>query len=960
MTSSTTPIDQPAQLLSSQLSFTQGSGLQSTQLAYNDPDGGTNTFYVRVLDNGFAELTDQYLDPQTNLPFGLSVDQQLNVSFDSNHPAYQRLSRHEKLEFAVDVSINSSTGVWSSQTLNVTIQGAGAVQMLEHQQVVTGRLPVARDAQLLLNGQPIVFDRVTDLGSSVLGLLYITDQQVDRFMLPNQRVYGDTYIIHQPTAGETLTLSSSASPLGLSYVTLSVYGSDGSVWHLNGDINTNQIRFVAAENTQYSVMISGDHPHDTGDYQLHLSSSANTATLAEWPYQMLSTNAAGVLKLHQDGRYEYYFNASEYPIAAHQTLTDVFNLSVQHASGIITPLPLDIKVYGVDDPAILQTNHITFSTLTDVTGGWPQLANLSYVDADGGGDNLFRAVVTNDFGNHAYIDPATQLPYGFAIHRDGSYTFEYSHYQDLFDGDRLTFELMVEISNQQDSRSYPLVIQMVGRSIQTHLAGQVPVALQVLINGEFFDLSTQDGAVFTGLGLFTLNAQGQYTHQLSAEAEYEMSESPSITISHINIASVDAASAVPSVDLYVRYGSFDADMLQGSDGYDYVYGGQGDDVIRGGLLNDDLYGGEGHDQLYGDHGNDNLTSGIGQDTIDGGSGADMIWAGGDADTVYAGSGKDVVYGGEGNDWINAGIGTDSLYGDAGEDQLYGDAGMDQLYGGLDQDQLFGGGGQDILYGGDDDDLLSGESGRDVLRGDAGHDQLYGGDDADQLYGQLGNDTLYGGAGADQLSGSSGADQLYGNLDDDRLIGGSGSDVLIGGAGHDVLDGGSGVDRLEGGSGDDQLMGGVGTDTLFGGSGADRLVGGQGFDTLFGGRGADLYEFARGFREDVIADHDTDPDQLQFAAEIRSDQLWFSRIEDSLLIRVLGSRDDAVVVQDWYKGGAHQMASIRAGDGRLLLQQDVQALVDAMAGFILTPEMRQQMQLDDSILRTLTPVLAVWQ
>jgi hypothetical protein len=55
-----------------------------------------------------------------------------------------------------------------------------------------------------------------------------------------------------------------------------------------------------------------------------------------------------------------------------------------------------------------------------------------------------------------------------------------------------------------------------------------------------------------------------------------------------------------------------------------------------------------------------------------------------------------------------------------------------------------------------------------------------------------------------------------------------------------------------------------------------------------------------------------------------------------------------------------MASIRAGDGRLLLQQDVQALVDAMAGFVLTPEMRQQMQLDDSILQTLTPVLAVWQ
>lgn len=950
--------DQAAHLLTTHVSFGKDAGMQSTPLRYEDLDGGINAFYVRILSGDRSALTDQYIDPLTNLPFGVSVDAQLNLHFDGDHPAYQQLSQYEQLKFELDVSILSSTLNPATHKLQLTLQGAGAVQMQEHQTAITGRLPVERDQTLLFNGQPILFDRITELGRTVSGKLEFSDQQVDGLIWPERQVLSDSYVIHQATAGETITVSTGEVQWGLQYATLSVYGSDGSFWQSDEGIGDHQISFVAAENTTYSIRISGDHPRRVGAYQLHLSSSAQTATLAEWPYQWLSTTDYGVLELHQDGRYTYYFNANAQSIAQGQSLTNSFNLSVQQASGAITPLPLNFDIHGVDDPAVLQTNQVSFH-VSPVYSGVPQSAMLSYIDTDGGQQNVFRAVVSKDFGNHAYIDPATSLPYGLLIHQDGSYTFEHSRYQPMFNGDRLTFELMVEVSNQQSSHTYPLTIQMVGQSMPGHLEGQVSVGLQVLINGEFFDLSQQDALMSTGLGLFSLNAQGQYTHRLYPETQYDVNESPSVTIAHIAIEQVSTSPVTP-IDVYVVYGSFADDTLQQRDGYDHVYGGQGNDVIHGGLRSDRLYGGEDHDQLYGDQGNDDLAGGTGQDRIEGGSGADTIWAGGDEDTVYAGSGMDVVYGGEGNDWVSAGIGTDTVYGDAGDDQLYGDTGIDQLYGGLDQDQLFGGGGQDTLSGGEGHDLLSGDSGRDVLRGDVGDDRLYGGDDQDQLYGQSGNDALYGGAGTDQLSGSSGADQLYGNLDDDSLVGGSGGDQLYGGAGHDVLNGGSGVDRLEGGSGDDQLIGGIGTDTLFGGSGADRLVGGQGFDHLYGGRGADTYEFARGFRHDVIADHDSDPDTLQFGAEIRFDQLWFSRISDNLLIRVIGSRDDSIAIMDWYKGAAYQLESIRAGDGRLLQQQDVQTLVDAMAAFVLTAEKQQQMQLDDLTQQALHPAFVVWQ
>jgi Ca2+-binding RTX toxin-like protein len=203
-----------------------------------------------------------------------------------------------------------------------------------------------------------------------------------------------------------------------------------------------------------------------------------------------------------------------------------------------------------------------------------------------------------------------------------------------------------------------------------------------------------------------------------------------------------------------------------------------------------------------------------------------------------------------------------------------------------------------------------------------------------MIGNAGANLLDGGSGQDRLEGGEGNDVLLGGSGNDQLVGGLGHDALNAGSGHDLLEGGDGIDVLDGGSGDDQLNGSSGDDLLLAGSGSDQLTGGTGNDLLIGGSGNDRYLFSRGDGQDTMIEQDPFPsnqDSLQFGAAIDPLDLVLSRQADDLRIALYGTSDQ-VTIQDWYSGTANQTELIQAGNGQQLLSNQVDQLIQAMAGF----------------------------
>ncbi|MGI4776718.1 MAG: calcium-binding protein [Janthinobacterium lividum] len=119
----------------------------------------------------------------------------------------------------------------------------------------------------------------------------------------------------------------------------------------------------------------------------------------------------------------------------------------------------------------------------------------------------------------------------------------------------------------------------------------------------------------------------------------------------------------------------------------------------------------------------------------------------------------------------------------------------------------------------------------------------------------------------------------------------------------------------------------------GGVGDDILIGGKGNDTLNGGAGDDTYVFNKGDGADTINDYDYSQgssDTLSIS-NVASNQLWFAKSGNDLLVSVIGATD-SMKVQNWYSGDSCHVEKIQTGDGKLLLDTQVQNLVQAMAGF----------------------------
>ncbi len=161
----------------------------------------------------------------------------------------------------------------------------------------------------------------------------------------------------------------------------------------------------------------------------------------------------------------------------------------------------------------------------------------------------------------------------------------------------------------------------------------------------------------------------------------------------------------------------------------------------------------------------------------------------------------------------------------------------------------------------------------------------------------------------------------------------------------------------GNRGDNVLLGLAGNDLLQGADGNDTLDGGVGNDTLTGGQGNDLYRFARGGGQDVIVDTDAtagNRDVLAFASDVTFDQLWLRHVGNDLVVNIIGGTD-TVAISNWYSGSANHVEQIRAGDGKVLCDVNVDALVQAMS--IMNAPLAGEMELPQAMQSQLAPVLA---
>jgi Ca2+-binding RTX toxin-like protein len=169
--------------------------------------------------------------------------------------------------------------------------------------------------------------------------------------------------------------------------------------------------------------------------------------------------------------------------------------------------------------------------------------------------------------------------------------------------------------------------------------------------------------------------------------------------------------------------------------------------------------------------------------------------------------------------------------------------------------------------------------------------------------------------------------------------------------------------LNGGSGSNQLNGDAGADTLDGGAGDDQLVGNAGNDSLMGGAGNDDYRLSRGDGADRLNNAATDylaaTDRLVLGADVARNQVWLQRSGEDLLVSIMGTTDSSRVL-GWYSANTtSRLDSFVAGDGRVMTEARVEALVQAMA--TMTPPPVGQTSLTTEQQTALnTTIAAAWQ
>ncbi len=371
----------------------------------------------------------------------------------------------------------------------------------------------------------------------------------------------------------------------------------------------------------------------------------------------------------------------------------------------------------------------------------------------------------------------------------------------------------------------------------------------------------------------------------------------------------------------------------------------------GNSLNNMLTGNRGANILDGAAGADTMIGGIGNDTY-------VVDDVGDVVTEIANQGTDTVQsaityvlGTEvenltlmGSTAIH-GTGTslnNILMGNSAANTLTGLDGNDRLDGGVGADTLVGGLGNDIYVVDHEGDIVTENlnEGTDLVQSTVSY----------TLTANVEHLTL---TGITAINGIGNAlnNRLTGNSAANQLIGGAGNDTYVVSVGDVIIENANeGTDTVQSdvswalganlehlaltGTAAIDATGNMLNNRLTGNDAGNQLVGGAGHDTMRGGLGNDTYRIDRGEGRDVIVENDStlgNSDFLQYEATINPLDLVISRQVNDLRLAVHGSPDQ-VTIKDWYLSTNHQIETVRAGNGTLLLSTQVDQLIQAMASF----------------------------
>ncbi len=342
-------------------------------------------------------------------------------------------------------------------------------------------------------------------------------------------------------------------------------------------------------------------------------------------------------------------------------------------------------------------------------------------------------------------------------------------------------------------------------------------------------------------------------------------------------------------------------------------------------------------------------------TLIGGSGSSTLISDAAGNTLEAGTGPTTVaYYGIANLTANLATGVETQSGTTGSDTLIGitramvSGAGDTLIGASNTNAL-------IATGSASGDTLLGISAATTLASNGAGNTLDATSGQGLAYYSGGNVTVNLATGKASVNGTSVSDTLIGITKvaaygiHQTLIGGSGSSTLISDAAGNTLEAGTGSTTaayygianltVNLSTGKETQSGTTASDTLIGitnavvsGSG-NTLIAGAGTDTLSATGSSDIYQFARGDGQAIIVNgassNTSASNELDFAAGISDQQLWFLRSGNDLQIDVMGTSSEATVA-GWFTSPRSQLSEITAGG--LKLDSQVSQLVQAMATY----------------------------
>ena len=604
-------------------------------------------------------------------------------------------------------------------------------------------------------------------------------------------------------------------------------------------------------------------------------------------------------------------------------------------------ISLDLNVYTeVENATLLGGNQLD---ATGNSGNNVLTGNSGNNTIDGGAGN--DTMIGGD-GNDTYIvdnssDVITELPnQGTDTVQSALISLDLSSYSNV-ENATLTGSANLNLSGDTAANI------LTGNSGNNTLDGGA--GDDTLLGGEGDDVYTVDDLTDS---IVELADQGSDTVQ-----------SADLSLDLLNYANVESALLLGSAHL----------NLTGNTSNNTLTGNSGNNTLDGGSGNDTLIGGDGDDLYIIDSTNDIVIEGQngGTDTIQSETvSIDLLQYANVEHATLTGSSNlnitgshdaaNILTGNAGNNMIIGNALNDTLIGNDGDDTLDGSGGKDIMIGGLGNDtyyvstlgdqvtELSNQGTDTVIVGfsytlgahvenlsltGNGDLKGTGNVLNNTLLGTSGNNILLGGGGVDQLYGGLGDDLLNGGTNVDSLYGGDGNDTYYVNLTGDQVFEqfnegidtvNSLVDYTLGNHVENLILGGTDHLKANGNALDNQIIGN---------SGNNLINGGLGDNLLIGGAGHDQYRLNRDFGTNTILENAAEgTDTVQFGLGVLREQVWLSRVDDDLVVQIIGTNAN-VVVQDWYSAGAN-IEQFRLLSGRTLMAADVDTLVNAMAS--LTP------------------------